>query len=103
MTCTCYILTAHVEKSHTNDDATLASLVGDPLLPMMAVVCTGVSTFHASAPTSGVGGDSSDRGSRMSLIGVVDSFAGLGPFAIPKAHEIHVFSTTAYYNDTKIL
>jgi hypothetical protein len=51
----------------------------------------------------GFGGDSSDRGSRMSSIGVVDSFAGLGPSAIPKAHEIQVFPTTTYYNGTKFL
>jgi hypothetical protein len=70
---------------------------------MMGIVCTGIFTFHARAPMLGFGGDSSDRGSRMSSIGVVDSFAGLGPSAIPKAHEIQVFPTTTYYNGTKFL
>jgi hypothetical protein len=81
----------------------LASLIGDPLLPMMGIVCTGVFMFHARAPTSRVGGNSSDRGSRMSSIEVVNLFAVLGPSAIPKAHEIQVFPTTTYYSGTKIL
>ena len=66
--------------------ATLASLTGEPLLPMMADVSASVSTSPARAPTK-LGGNNSDRGSRMSSVGV-DSFAGLDPFAILKAHEI---------------
>ena len=65
---------------------------------MMGVVCIGVSTFLARAPTSGVGGDNSDKGSSMSSVGV-DSFAGLGPFAIPKAHETQVTMTLEFYSN----
>jgi hypothetical protein len=51
---------------------------------MMGVVWVDISTFPARVPTE-LGGDSSDIRSHMSSVGV-DSFAGLGPFATPKAH-----------------
>jgi hypothetical protein len=50
------VLTAHIDKSHANDDAMLTSLTGEPLMPMMGIVCAGVSMFLARALTSGVGG-----------------------------------------------
>jgi hypothetical protein len=73
-TCTCYILIAHVDKSHTGNGAMLASLVREPLLPMMGIMCAGVSTFLLGHQCQELG---VDRGSHMSLVGV-DSFVGLG-------------------------
>ena len=39
----------------------------------------------------------------MDIFLVNEKSGSLGPFARSKAHEIQVFSTATYYNDTKIL